>query len=329
MKDVIKSTCLLFKNRFCKPALGILCFLLLVVYPQTLLAQSIPKGMAKVDTQVLKIGAPLTYQLTVEADKGTKLEWPAFQDSLGAFEILDQQPVDTSGKGAKQTLKQTFTLTCFEPDRQAIPSVSIPYELKDGNEGVIKTDSFSIRVETVKVDSANQIKPLKGLLEIPLTFREILPYILGGVGVLILAGIAYWLFRRWKRKKEQPAKTSERLQLPHEKALANLQALEEQQLWQRGYIKEYHDQLTDIIRDYLERILQIQAMEVTTSEILEALQDKPLPKSQIDQLRELFTKADMAKFAKAQPSANENERALTVAYAFIKETWGSANERDE
>ena len=278
-------------------------------------------AQAQIDTQVLKIGAPLTYQLSVRAKTGTTIQWPAFADSLGAFEVLAQKPVDTTAVNENVfQYQQTLTLTSFKPGRKAVPAVQVPYKRQDQPEGTLRTDSFEVVVEAVQVDSARGIQPIKGLLEVPLTFRELLPYILGGAGVLVLAGLGYWLYRRWKRRKAQPADTAESLQLPHEKALANLQALEEQQLWQQGYIKEYHDQLTDIVRDYLERILEIQAMELTTSEIMEALANKPLSAEQQRQLQELFTMADMAKFARAQPSSEENQRALSVAYQFIHES---------
>lgn len=281
-------------------------------------------AQARVDTQLLKIGAPLTYQLRVRAKAGTAIQWPSFQDSLGAFEVLEQKPLDTTTiNGDVRQYKQTLTLTSFKPGRKAVPAVQVPYKDKDQPESTLRADSFEVVVETVQIDSARRIQPIKGLLEVPLTFQELLPYILGGLGILALGVLGYWLYRRWRRQKAEPAGTVEKLQLPHEKALADLKALEEQQLWQQGYIKEYHDQLTDIVRDYLERILEIRAMELTTSEIMEALVDKPLSHEQQRQLRELFSMADMAKFAKAQPSSDENQRAFSVAYQFIQESRSS------
>lgn len=329
MKDV--SSRLLKSASCCGAVLVLLTGLWAIIGSPAAHAQEAPRAArAQVDTQVLKIGAPLTYQLSVRAKAGTAIQWPSFQDSLGAFEVLEQTAVDTASiNETVRQYQQTLTLTSFEPGRKAVPAVRVPYKNRNEPDATLRTDSFEVVVETVQVDSARQIQPIKGLLEVPLTFRELLPYILGGVGILALGGLGYWLYRRWKRRQAQPTDTAEKLQLPHEKALANLEALEAQQLWQQGYIKEYHDQLTDIVRDYLERILEIRAMELTTSEIMEALANKPLSSEQQRQLRELFTMADMAKFAKAQPSSDENQRALSVAYQFIRESSGPKASADD
>lgn len=284
--------------------------------------QQVPEAKASVDTLAIKIGGTLTYQLEVKAPITSTVKWPSFRDSIGDFELLKKQKIDTAVKGDLQRYQQKITLIGFEKGRSHIPALSIPYQLSSGTADSLKTDSFSVRVTTVKIDSGNRIKPIKGLLEIPLTFQELLPYILGGVGALVLIGLGYWLYKRWKRKKRQPVPTAQPLQLPHEKALNQLKQLEDEKLWQKGYIKEYHDQLTDIIRDYLEHLLNIKALELTTSEIMQELQGRALSNEQKEKLQQLFNTADMAKFAKAQPSSEENEQALTIAYAFIRETRG-------
>jgi hypothetical protein len=284
--------------------------------------QQVPEAKASVDTLAIKIGGTLTYQLEVKAPITSTIKWPSFRDSIGDFELLKKQKIDTAVKGDLQRYQQKITLIGFEKGRSHIPALSIPYQLSSGTADSLKTDSFSVRVTTVKIDSGNRIKPIKGLLEIPLTFQELLPYILGGVGALVLIGLGYWLYKRWKRKKRQPVPTAQPLQLPHEKALNQLKQLEDEKLWQKGYIKEYHDQLTDIIRDYLEHLLNIKALELTTSEIMQELQGRALSNEQKEKLQQLFNTADMAKFAKAQPSSEENKQALTIAYAFIRETRG-------
>lgn len=329
MKNANNTLPFLFRSLAYKLLQRSLAILVVCCFPLSGHTQQATQAKASVDTLAIKIGAPLTYQLKVKAPITSTIKWPNFQDSIGGFEVLKKQKLDTAVKGELQTYTQKIKLTSFEQGRAQIPALSIPYQLSSGNSDSLKTDSFSVRVTTVKLDSGNRIKPIKGLLDIPLTFRELLPYILGGIGVLLLIGIGYWLYKRWKRKKQLPVSTAEPLQLPHEKALKQLQQLEDERLWQKGYIKEYHDQLTDIIRDYLEHLLHINALELTTSEIMKELQGRALSKEQKEQLQQLFNTADMAKFAKAQPSSEENEQALAVAYAFIHETRGPVKTDEE
>ena len=308
---------------------GLLAFLPLLVSPFQGVSQASPKAKGAPDTLAIKIGAPLKYELAVKAPLTAHVIWPVLKDSIGAFEILEKQPIDTTVREGEQQYRQTFTLTNFKPGEQVLPAVSFPYQSANGSSDTLFTDSFRVQVSTVKVDSGRRIQPLKGLMEVPLTFREILPYILAGLAIIGLGVLGYWLFKRWQKRKHAPTSTAKPVQMPHEKALQELKALEDAQLWQKGHIKEYHDQLTDIIRAYLERILGIQAMELTTSEIMNELQGRALTPHQKDQLQELFSMADMAKFARAQPSADENQKALSVAYQFIRETKGSVTNQTE
>ena len=69
----------------------------------------------------------------------------------------------------------------------------------------------------------------------------------------------------------------------------------------RGKIKEYYLQLSEILRNYLERRFQILAIESTTHEILRDLSGKEIDRPLRDLLKEVLEAADLAKFAKWNP----------------------------
>jgi hypothetical protein len=106
----------------------------------------------------------------------------------------------------------------------------------------------------------------------------------------------------------------------HEIALEALRKLETEKLWQEGRIKEYHSRMSDIIRTYIEQTLFINAMEMTTDLILCADQIKALNQRNKNELQELLERADLVKFAKFQPLANEHEASMKNAVSFIEST---------
>jgi hypothetical protein len=86
--------------------------------------------------------------------------------------------------------------------------------------------------------------------------------------VLAVLAAAYYFIRKKIQKKpvilihkEEPAIP------PHEAALHALDKIKEEKLWMKGKYKEYHTQLTDVIREYIERRFLINSMEMTSSEI--------------------------------------------------------------
>jgi hypothetical protein len=176
-----------------------------------------------------------------------------------------------------------------------------------------------LAVHTVKVDTTQAIKPIIGPEKVPITFREMIPYILAGLLVVIIITGIVWYLR--KRRKNQPV-----LQFipkvtipPHEMALQRLEALRGKKLWQSGKIKEYYTELTDIVRSYIETRYKVPALEQTSSEIIDSLSvSADFPGSLKPGLQIVLERADMVKFAKALPVATENERSMQEAVSFIK-----------
>jgi hypothetical protein len=158
-------------------------------------------------------------------------------------------------------------------------------------------------------------------MSIPLSFREMLPWILAGIAVLlIIGGIIYYL---WRRKQQKPVfQLRPKVKLkPWENALIELEKLRVKKLWQGGKVKDYHSELTEILRRYIEERYMIMALEKTSAEILFDIRAKALmPEGTVLMLEEILTMADMVKFAKMQPLPDENERSIQLAVNFINLT---------
>ena len=94
-----------------------------------------------------------------------------------------------------------------------------------------------------------------------------------------------------------------------------------QKLWQAGRVKEYHTQLTEILRTYIEDRFKRNALESTSSEIIDDLTGHPeITKEVLEKLRQLLVLADLVKFAKAMPLPAEHESCLDNGVEFVKAT---------
>ena len=106
-----------------------------------------------------------------------------------------------------------------------------------------------------------------------------------------------------------------------EVALEKLDIIREQKIWQSGRVKEYHTELTDVVREYIVRRFEVSSVEQTSDETLRAMRLLLNEKKELfEQLRKMLTLADLVKFAKWTTTPDENEQSLRSAYTFVKET---------
>ncbi|WP_198517087.1 hypothetical protein [Tenacibaculum sp. SZ-18] len=260
---------------------------------------------AIVDTTNIRIGEQFEYKISVEGTENViipKLE-------LKGLEVVDSLRLDT----LKNKLIQKYILTGFDSGAFYIPKQQIFIR----NQAHF-TDSLLINVATVKVDTT-QIKmfEIKGIKGEPYQFddyKNTLYWILG-----ILFVVTTVLYFALKRSDNEEIKTREQLLNPYQEAVRNLKLLEEKLLWQNNKVKQYYSELTDIVRNFIERELNVPALETTTRGLIETLSDFTETKSiltdkeTITSLNKLLQQADLVKFAKSKPLAHEIEADRNIA----------------
>ena len=276
-------------------------------------SQNKPNVSVKVDTTIIRIGEQIKYQISVEnADKG--VVFPKLQlDSLGKIEVVESFNIDT----VKNKLIKKYKLTSFDSGSYTIPKQSIyiwnqPYY----------TDSIKIDVATVAVDTLKQkMYPIKAIYGEPYTFDDFKSYLWWILGIVAILGIIlYFVFRKKETEEEIIAKIP-----PYQLAVSRLKELDEKQLWQKNKIKQYYIELTDIVRTYIERELNIPALESTTDELLETITDfntsssLQIPDDVLKKLQKLLRESDLVKFAKYKPLSNEIELHRNAAGFVIDE----------
>lgn len=251
-------------------------------------------------------------------DKLGKLQWAVFPDTFNHLEITERGKIDTTRQGEITTYKQRIIITGFDSGLYKIPAFQFSVIPNSGSPYTLQTDSFQLLVQTVAVDTTQPFKPIKGIIFVKSSWRDYLLYIIGGLVFLaLIIFVIIYFIRNKKEKKPVPQGPKETLQ---EKTLRLLAELDQQQLWQKGQVKEYYIQLTDILRNYIEARFNTQALELTTDELLEtAIRHKEmLPHREL--LGSILYTADLAKFAKSQPLPAEHMAAMDNVKQFITST---------
>ncbi len=273
---------------------------------------------AKLDGAQIVIGDRAKLFIEAQQPQGTRLEWASLPDTFNSLEIVEKGKIDTIPQNGFTLYKQRLLLTGFDSGAFVIPAFTFSAIPQTGNAYTLQTDSFLLTVSTVPVDTSQPFKPIKGIMNVQSDWRDYLPYMLLGAAILaLIAGIIIYLKKRKKKMPVAPPLPAISLQ---QKTLLELDALEAKQLWQKGKVKEYYISLTDILRDYLEARFRIHAMEQTTDELLSQTARHNQLRKYHDALATILRTADLAKFAKAQPTQPEHIQTLEATRDFVKNT---------
>ena len=272
-------------------------YLLLLLLSNIVFSQQ-KQVLTSIDTTKNKIGAEFKLTLKTDVDTLSKVVFPNARN-FGALEVIQSYPIDTIRKNDRYELVKKYGLTQFDSGKYTIPSVRILI-----NNKAFLSDSIKVEVADVQVDTLKQkMYDIKDIVAVKDGIGDWWKYLLV---ILLLAGLgvlAYWYFKKHQKEKIQ----EEIYKTPIEKATSLLNNLEKKELWQRGEVKEYYSELTDIVRNYIEEAIEIPAMESTTSELIEGLKvasrKKKMKLSQetIENLFVVLKQADLVKFAKSKP----------------------------
>lgn len=264
----------------------------------------------QIDTTTIRIGEQIHYQIIVNETKD--VQFPKLQlDSLKKVEIVKSYKIDS----LKNQLIKKYALTSFDSGQWVLP----PQRIFIKNKAFL-TDSVLIHVATVAVDTIKQpMFTIKTIQNEPYVFSDYLNYFWGLLALLIVIGlILYLVFRKKPTKEEILAKIP-----PFDRAKQRLIELDSKKLIKQNRIKPYYVELTDIVRTFIEREMNIPALESTTDELIETITDfndssnLNIPKETLDKLKKLLQEADLVKFAKSKPLLNEIELHRSHAEVII------------
>jgi hypothetical protein len=273
------------------------------------------------DTNAIMIGDQVEMQLGINIPDDFTVIWPLLVDSLAPhIEIVSKSGIDTTRTNNNLTFRQNLKITSFDSGYFEIPSIEFIFHHKNDTASYkTSTRLLYLMVNVPVVDTAQAFKAIKGPVPEPYTWREILPWVLLGLAIIGLVIFLVWYIKR--RRKNLPVFVKPKPVLPpHVIAIKKLEELRLEKVWQNGKVKEYHTQLTDIVREYLENRFHFEALEMTTDEIVVEIKNHKVNNEAASKLAGILQLADLVKFAKGQPTPLENDICLTHGVDFVNET---------
>jgi hypothetical protein len=287
---------------------------------------------SQLDTNHILIGEQAVFTLDVKHPSDAEVEYPILGDTINEFiEILDIK-IDTLANNEKQHYKFNYTITSFDSGYYVIPPQKL--RILEDNDS-IESQALVFAVSTYEVDTTQaKIFDIKAPIEAPWTVAEFLeenyPYLLAGLLLIGIIILIIWILRRRKLVEKVPEKIVVPKEAAHVIAFRNLDELKEKKLWQNDRVKLYYVELSDIVRTYIENRYRLLALESTSQELIDSItHNQYLNNEQLLMLKQILNTADMAKFAKAKPLANENDLAFQNAYRLVEETQISKEELKE
>lgn len=289
-------------------------------------AQSVEVS-AKVQDNHVAVGKPFSLDLTMKVPYGYYVEWNEFAtDTLSEqIDILKRGDlVRTADADSNIIVQQQLTLMTFDTGYVQVPSVGLTYAKSVEDQLRLKafTDPVQLYVTTITVDTTQAFRPLMPPIEQPISMKEVFPWILG-VLLLVLVGLVVWFF--WKRRKPRVDENGVPVKgpsiPPYNKAIGDLESLKQQKLWQVGKVKEYYSGLSDIAREYIEGQFNVNAVEMTTDDILEEVEELDFDREIFGKLKDTMELSDLVKFAKYTTSPLENDNAMSDMTDFVNKSY--------
>lgn len=278
---------------------------------------------AKLDSAVLLMGKQTALHIEVLQDAGVEGCFLGERsDTLTRFvEVAGRTDGDTVEiENNRIQIKRDWILQSFDSGLYVLP----PVQYVVGNDTFKSSGQLTLKVMPANVDTLSNIHGYKSVESVPFHLFDYLPDFIVDywwiyvIIIVILAIGAVVYYQMGKRTGIVPPQVT--LVPPYDEAMARLDELKNRQLWQSGQEKTYYTELTDILRNYIDRRFGINAMEMTSSQIISTLRRNKETKAVNEQLGQILEIADFVKFAKVKPLASDNEASLQRAINFVEET---------
>jgi hypothetical protein len=304
-----------FQGFVCMKAL---LLVLLLLWAGSVLAQDAPTPMPEANSPVTAVfststtepllGEAFEISITINAPAGAEiLSWPSFEMPM---ERLEEGEIISANHGATVQYTRTYKVVMWEVGEHLSAGTLLEYRF-NGGRSAVPISSFFIQVPS-QVENAETATLRPSIAPVDLPYTSPYSYIGIAAGIILLLLIVARLLQVSRRGMVRIVAAS-----PLEKALAELEDLKNQNLPPATI----YAMVADFMRHYLEGRFGIQAVEMTTGELSEALRGTNLlPKEQERRLQQILEQADLIKFARFQPDEVTSKRLVNYAMKWLRET---------
>lgn len=275
---------------------------------------------SSLDSTTILIGQQVSLRTKVTAPKGTRVVFPEYENGylMEGVEVLERSKVDTSviDNGQRWVLNRAYLLTSFDSALYKLPAIEVSADGKTfSNRGTLGLKVNSVEVDTVHPDS---IRPPYGPVDIPFEWSSSFIATSFLMWILLVA----FVISLCRLLKHEPLKRRVRVVPPppaHQVALRAINQFKGRTTETEEDLKNYYDELSDVLRIYIKERFSIDAMEMTTMQLVDAIMQTGDQTALYD-LREILETADLVKFARLQTTDMDNDRSLIKAMAYVQQT---------
>ncbi|GAB5489961.1 MAG: hypothetical protein Phog2KO_01760 [Phototrophicaceae bacterium] len=263
-----------------------------------------------VDNQEPLLGEPFNVTILIRAPADVEiLSWVTFNEPM---EMLVEGDVllTTEVDSAFVLYERTYTVVLWEVGEYLSEGALIVYQLG--------ADTGSTPVSSFYVQVPSQISNPDDVLLRPSAEPIDLPYIspwifVGVVAIMIIVGMIIARLLQISRQGVVQIVTAS----PADKAIAELEDLKDQQL----PASTIYELVANNLRQYIEDQFAVEAVEMTTVELMGILRQRNLfPKNHRQQLQDVLEQSDLVKFARFQPDKASSLRLVNYAIKWLRET---------
>lgn len=284
---------------------------------------------AVLDSNSIRIGAQTKLDLYLNYDASTQksmdVVWPIIEDTIKkGLEIVNVTQIDTTipNKNKPNIVQQHIQLTVTSFDTGVYYIAPFKFILNKDTANPLLTEPLYLKVNTVATDtSLTKIKDIKPPYDEPFDWKWYLPYAYWILGILAIAIIITIVIVKLSKKKPQEVVVIEKPKIPaHVTALATLEKIKEEAIWKDNKTKEYYSAIADTVRLYIEERFNINALELTSDEIIKIFKSQVVDAESKSKLNQILTLSDFVKFAKQIPIEAEHTLTLNNAFDFVRGT---------
>lgn len=275
----------------------------------------------EIDSTRFLIGEWMHVDLYVDAPEQATLLLPAADEDVDQGEFISAEEARVTTRDGRNEYRQRVIVTVFDTGHIDL-RLRVQYRLPDDTTLFsVFTSPISLQVSTVELDTTGTFRDIRDVLHIPLTVWDYLLLLALLVLLLLMLWFGYRWYKKWKERPPPETLQEAEPEIPaHVIALQALETLRARKLYQAGMHKQYQSEVTEILREYIERRHRIPALEQTSPEIISALAVYGISPELIEDLERILRIADMTKFAKYQPSEMQHEHAMEGATSFVNAT---------
>lgn len=275
------------------------------------------------DNQSVFIGDEINFKVEIKRNKNVEVEEFTAPLKLGDFEVRNfSQTKDQELKDGKFLRELKYVLAVYATGEYEIPSITVKCKV-EGENIELKSSPIQIKVKPVPNLSTDKdnVREVKPVVVPPVDYTKWKWATAISAIVIILLIIIIYLYRKFKKKAELgeiglvPSRPIDEI------TLEELDRIAKSDLLDNNMIKQYYTQVSDAIRNYLSVKFKFDAIDRTSSEIMQILSEKNLEASTYKLIDNFHTESDLVKFAKLIPERKQCEDIIIIAKEIVHITY--------